>query len=163
MQLNIAAHETRPAVINSLQPFYCVSPTFNMHTFKVQMYMHTIMHSKTCTDMCIHAHIHTLRAKCRGLLLACCSCAVACGPVCRADRWSFTASPGLSVEFTGRGRQFIRAQRRERAERGQREKERGMEGERGVGGVSMKMEGKIWGGRWEEKQKERKEGTRLVE
>lgn len=25
-------------------------------------------------------------AKCRGLLLACCSSAVACGPVCRADR-----------------------------------------------------------------------------
>ncbi len=29
-----------------------------------------------------------------------------------------------------------------------------MEGERGVGGISMKMEGKIEEGRWEEKQGE---------
>lgn len=93
-------------------------------------------------------------------MLACCSCAVACGPVCMADRWSFTASPGLSVEFTGRGRQFIRAQRREREEKGQRERERGMEGERGVGGISMKMEGKIGEGRGKGGRKDSGRGER---
>lgn len=38
------------------------------------------------THACMHVCVLALRAKCRGLLLACCSCAVACGPVCRADR-----------------------------------------------------------------------------
>lgn len=98
-----------------------------------------LMH--TCT------YIHKARAKCRGLLLACCSCAVACGPVCRTDRWSFTASPGLSVEFTGRGRQFIRTQHRERENVKERsgDREKGIEGQSCAcvcgEGASLKTEG----------------------
>lgn len=131
------------------------------------LYMHACKHKLMQKQYkLIHSctYIHTLRTKCRGLLLACCSCAVACGPVCRPDRWSFTASPGLSVEFTGRGRQFIRAQQREREKerRGDREKgrERWWEREALEGGVSMKMEGKIGEGRGKGVRKNRERGER---
>lgn len=138
-QANKYTKATHPSVLRqtTMHATWC----FCIHAWSLHMYADGCTCTKTRS--CMHAHICMHRAECRGLLLACCSCAVACGPVCRADRWSFTASPGLSVEFTGRGRQFIRTQRRERErERGEQKREgtkRKGERDRGRGaeGVSV--------------------------
>ncbi len=66
-------------------------------------------------------------------------------------RSSSPGGEGNSSEHSGE-------RERERGEGTESKGERDGGRERGVGGISMKMEEKIEEGRWEEKQRERKEG-----
>lgn len=123
----------------------------------LHVYKHALTHTLTC---CAYIHIYAytgsqVQSLVVSVLFLC------CGLWACLQGWSmiFYCFPRIIGRVHREGKAIHqstakRERESEREERGQRVRERGMEGERGVGGISMKMEGKIEEGRWEEKQGE---------